>query len=81
MNRIRLIKKNAFYYKKCVIFGKPCHIPKTTRTVLSATFTKTKTKIRQWKRFGARNQLRAARFVTVPFIGCSLNTMELVVRN
>ena len=33
------------------------------------------------KRFGARNQFRAARFVTVWFIGCSLNTMELVVRN
>ena len=33
------------------------------------------------KRFGARNQFRAARFVTVWFIGCSLNAMELVVRN
>ena len=33
------------------------------------------------KRFGARNQLRAARFVTVSFIGCSLNAMEFVVRN
>ena len=33
------------------------------------------------KRFGARNQSRAARFVTVWFIGCSLNAMELVVRN
>ena len=33
------------------------------------------------KRFGARNQFRAARFVTVLFIGCSLNAMELVVRN
>ena len=33
------------------------------------------------KRFGARNQFRAARFVTVSFIGCSLNAMELVVRN
>ena len=31
--------------------------------------------------FGARNQFRAGRFVTVWFIGCSLNTMELVVRN
>ena len=31
------------------------------------------------KRFGARNQFRAARFVTVSFIGCSLNAMELVV--
>ena len=31
--------------------------------------------------FCARNQFRAARFVTVWFIGCSLNTMELVVRN
>ena len=28
------------------------------------------------KRFGARNQFRAARFVTVWFIGYSLNTME-----
>ena len=35
----------------------------------------------QLKRFGARNQFRAARFVTVSFIGCSLNAMELVVRN
>ena len=33
------------------------------------------------KRFGARNQFRAVRFVTVCFIGCSLNAMEWVVRN
>ena len=33
------------------------------------------------KRFGARDQFRAARFVTVSFIGCSMNSMELVVRN
>ena len=33
------------------------------------------------KHFGARNPFRAERFVTVWFIGCSLNTMELVVRN
>ena len=33
------------------------------------------------KRFGARNQFRAARFVTVSFIGSSLNAMELVVQN
>ena len=33
------------------------------------------------KCFGARNQFRAARFVTVSFIGSSLNAMELVVRN
>ena len=33
------------------------------------------------KCFGARNQFRAARFVTVSFIGSSLNSMELVVRN
>ena len=33
------------------------------------------------KRFGARNQFRAAWFVTVSFIGSSLNAMELVVRN
>ena len=33
------------------------------------------------KRFGARNQSRAARFVAVWFIWCSLNAMELVVRN
>ena len=33
------------------------------------------------KHFGARNQFRAAGFVTVSFIGCSLNAMELVVRN
>ena len=33
------------------------------------------------KRFGARNQFRAARFVTVSSIGSSLNAMELVVRN
>ena len=33
------------------------------------------------KRFGARNQFRAARFVTVSFIGCSLNAMELVFWN
>ena len=33
------------------------------------------------KRFGAQNRFRAARFVTVWFIGCSLKTMELVVRN
>ena len=33
------------------------------------------------KRFGARNQFRAARFVTVSFIRCSMNAMELAVRN
>ena len=33
------------------------------------------------KRFGARNQFRAARFVTVLFIGFSLNAMEVVVQN
>ena len=33
------------------------------------------------KRFGAQNQFRAARFVTVLFIGCSLNAMELVFQN
>ena len=33
------------------------------------------------KRFSARNQFRAARFVTVSFIGCSLNAMEFMVRN
>ena len=33
------------------------------------------------KRFSARNQFRAARFVTISFIGCSLNAMEFVVRN
>ena len=33
------------------------------------------------KRFGARNQFRAVRFVTVLIIACSMNAMELVVRN
>ena len=33
------------------------------------------------KCFGARNQFRAARFVTVSFIGCSMNAMEFVVRH
>ena len=33
------------------------------------------------KRIGARNQFRAARFVTVSFIGCGMNAMELMVRN
>ena len=33
------------------------------------------------KRFGAQKQFRAAQFVTVWFIGFSLNAMELVVRN
>ena len=33
------------------------------------------------KRFGARNQFRAARFVTVSFIGSILKAMVLVVRN
>ena len=33
------------------------------------------------KRFGAQNQIRATRFVTVSFTGCSLNAIELVVRN
>ena len=33
------------------------------------------------KRFDDRNQFRAAQFVTVWFIGCSLNAMEWVVRN
>ena len=33
------------------------------------------------KRFGAQNQFRAVRFVTISFIGSSLNAMDLVVRN
>ena len=33
------------------------------------------------KHFGAQNQFRAARFVTVSFIGCNMNAMQLVVRN
>ena len=33
------------------------------------------------KRFGAQKQFRAARFVTIWFIGSSLNAMELVARN
>ena len=33
------------------------------------------------KRFGARNQFRAARFVTASFIGCSMNAIELTVWN
>ena len=33
------------------------------------------------KRFGARNQFTAARFVTVSFIGSCLNAMEIVIRN
>ena len=33
------------------------------------------------KRFGAPNQFRAVRFVTVSFIGRSCNAMDLVVRN
>ena len=33
------------------------------------------------KRFGRRNQFTAVWFVTVSFIGCGLNAMELVVRN
>ena len=33
------------------------------------------------KRFGAQNQFKAALFVTVSFIGCSFNAMELMVQN
>ena len=33
------------------------------------------------KRFGARNQFRASRFVTVLIIACSMNAMEWVVKN
>ena len=33
------------------------------------------------KRFGARNQFRAAQFVTILFIGSILNAMVFVVRN
>ena len=33
------------------------------------------------KRFGARNQFIAARFVTIWFIGRNLNAMELEVQN
>ena len=33
------------------------------------------------KRFGARNQFRAARFVTISFIWCGMNAMEWVVQN
>ena len=32
-------------------------------------------------RFGVWNQFRAARFVTVSFIWCSMNAMEWVVQN
>ena len=32
-------------------------------------------------RLCARNQFRAARFVTVSFIACRINAMELVIRN
>ena len=35
----------------------------------------------KFKRFGARSQLKEARFVTVSFTGCSLNAIELVVLN
>ena len=33
------------------------------------------------KRFGARNQFRAAQFVTVSFITSNMNAMQLVLRN
>ena len=33
------------------------------------------------KRFGVLNQFRAAQFVTVSFIWCSMKAMEWVVRN
>ena len=33
------------------------------------------------KRFGARDQFRVARFVTVLFIACSINAMVWVVEN
>ena len=33
------------------------------------------------KRFGTRYQFRAARYVTVSFIACRINSIELVVRN
>ena len=33
------------------------------------------------KRFGARNQFRAARFVTILIISRSMNAMEWVVKN
>ena len=33
------------------------------------------------KRFGARNQFREARFVTVLIVACSINAMEWVVEN
>ena len=33
------------------------------------------------QRFGTRNQFRAARFVTVSFIVCSMNAMESMVRD
>ena len=37
--------------------------------------------IHKLKRFGARNQFRAARFVTVLIIARSMNAMEWVVKN
>ena len=36
--------------------------------------------IHKLKGFGVRNQFRAARFVTVSFIWCSMNAMGWVVR-
>ena len=33
------------------------------------------------KRFGAQKRFRAAQFVTILIIACSINAMELVVRN
>ena len=61
----------------------PVYVIYAFRSMLSCILCETQefSESYKFKRFGARNQFRAARFVTVWFIGCSWNAMELVVRN
>ena len=61
----------------------PFHVIYAFRSMLSCILCERQkfSESHKLKRFGAQNQFRAARFVTVWFIGSSLNSMELVVRN
>ena len=61
----------------------PCYVIYAFGLMLSCILCERQTfsESHKLKRFGARNKFRAARFVTVSFIGCSMNAMELVVRN
>ena len=59
----------------------PMYVIYAFRSMLSCIFCERQkfSESHKLKRFGVRNQFRAARFVTVSFIWCSMNSMEWVV--